>query len=115
MRKLSSILVAVCMLTAGSLFANNLSSNEPQKELSNLIETLLDDYADFAFEIQDDLTAVVKFTLNEHKEIVVLSVDTQDPKLEAFVKSRLNYETADLEACKEGRVYTVPVRIHVVN
>ena len=115
MRKLSSMLVAVCMLTAGSLFANNLPSKEPQKKLSNLIENLLDDYADYAFDIQEDVLAVVKFTLNEHKEIVVLSVDTEDANLETFVKSRLNYEKADLEDCKEGRMYTVPVRINVIN
>lgn len=115
MRKLSSILVAVCMLAAGSVFANNLPSKEPEKKLSNLIENLLDDYVDYASEIQDDLTAVVKFIVNEHKEIVVLSVDTEDANLESFVKSRLNYEKADLEECKEGRMYTIPVRFNVLN
>lgn len=115
MRKFSSFLVAACMLAAGSLYANNLPAKEPQKNLTSLIETLLDDYADYAFEIEDDLTAVVKFTVNEHKEIVVLSVSTEDANLESFVKGRLNYEKVDSEDIKEGRNYTVPVRINVTN
>ncbi|MDH3796007.1 MAG: hypothetical protein OER83_03950, partial [Flavobacteriaceae bacterium] len=58
-----------------------------------------------------DITAVVKFTLNAEQEIVVLSVQTDDDSLETFLKYRLNYQKVELENFKEGRTYTVPVRI----
>ena len=108
MRKFSLFLVAVCMLAASSLYANNETLKDPKKELSQQIDALLDKYA---FEVTEDITAVVKFTLNADQEIVVLNVETSDASLEAYVKGRLNYQKVELENFKEGRTYTVPVRI----
>lgn len=108
MRKFSLFLVAVCLLTAGSLYANNDPSSDPKKELNEQIDSLLDNYA---FEVEEDITAIVKFTLNADQEIVVLSVQTNNDSLEAFLKYRLNYQKVELENFKEGRTYTVPVRI----
>jgi len=108
MKKFSLFLVAVCLLAAGSLYANNDPSSDPKQELNEQIDSLLDNYA---FEVEEDITAVVKFTLNAEQEIVVLSVQTNDDSLEAFLKYRLNYQKVELENFKEGRTYTVPVRI----
>ncbi|NND16307.1 MAG: hypothetical protein HKN89_08265 [Eudoraea sp.] len=108
MKKFSLFLVAVCLLTAGSLYANNEPAKDPKKVLSEQIDVLLDKYA---FEVEDDITAIVKFTLNSDQEIVVLIVDTENDSLEAYVKSRLNYQKVELDNFKEGRTYTVPVRI----
>ncbi|MBT8235385.1 MAG: hypothetical protein KJO04_04260 [Bacteroidia bacterium] len=108
MRKFSLFLVAVCMLAAGSLYANNETLKDPKKGLSQQIDLLLDKYE---FEVTEDLTAVVKFTLNADQEIVVLTVETSDASLEAYVKGRLNYQKVELENFREGRMYTVPVRI----
>ena len=96
------------MLTAGSLYANSDTSKDPKKGLSQQIDSLLDKYE---LEVAEDLTAVVKFTLNADQEIVVLTVETDDDSLEAYVKGRLNYQKVELENFKEGRMYTVPVRI----
>ncbi|MDH3699639.1 MAG: hypothetical protein OEQ81_13330 [Flavobacteriaceae bacterium] len=108
MKKFSLFLVAVCFLAAGSLYANNDPSSDPIQELNEQIDSLLDNYA---FEVEKDITAVVKFTLNAEQEIVVLSVQTDDDSLETFLKYRLNYQKVELENFKEGRTYTVPVRI----
>jgi|GEM_PF-421213 len=108
MKKVSLLLVAVCLLAAGSLYANNETLKDPKKELSQQIDALLDNYE---FEVAEDITAVVKFTLNADQEIVVLTVETNDDSLEAYLKGRLNYEKVELENFKEGRTYTVPVRI----
>ena len=51
------------------------------------------------------------FMLNDKKEIVVLSVDTDKEDLEGFIKSRLNYKQVDLSNFEQGKKYTVSVRV----
>ncbi|MEX0289032.1 MAG: hypothetical protein AB3N14_07955 [Flavobacteriaceae bacterium] len=108
MRKFSLFFVAM-LLSVGTLFANVDKPKNPNKTLSAQIGDLLDNNP-FIVEY-DDLTAKVKFTLNQDKEIVVLRVETDNEVLEAFVKNRLNYQKVDLQEYREGRTYTVPVRI----
>jgi len=113
MRKFSLVLVAAMLLTTGGIFANDSKIDskkaDPDKTISTQIAELLDDNSFVLGE--DDLTANVKFMLNDQKEIVVLSVDTEDKALEGFVKSRLNYKRVESKDCKKGETYTVPVRI----
>ncbi len=56
-------------------------------------------------------TYPVRFTLNNEHQIVVLSVETENLVLADFVKKKLNYKEVDLERYKEGKIYTIPVRI----
>lgn len=109
MRKFSLVLVAAMLLSVGGIFANNPKKANPEKTLSTQIAELLDNNP---FIVADhDLTAQVKFMLNNKKEIIVISVDTDNELLEGFVKSRLNYKKVDSKDCKRGETYTVPVRI----
>ena len=66
---------------------------------------------DNKFSVSEDLTADVRFTINDKDEIVVLSVSTSDKALEGFIKGRLNYKK--VVNAQEGKTYTVPVRIAV--
>lgn len=109
MRKLPVVLVAAILFSAGNLFANDSKTTDPKEALAIQISHLLEDNS---FIVKDhELTAKVVFTLNNHKEIVVISVDTEDEVLERFVKSRLNYQTVELASIEEGKMYSVPVRI----
>ena len=49
--------------------------------------------------------------LNSDKEIIVLSVDTDQEALEGFIKGRLNYQEVNTDEYEEGKKYTVSVRI----
>ena len=113
MRKFSLVLVAAMLLTTGGIFANDSKTNpkkaNPSKTLSTQIADLLDD--NFFVLKEGDWTANVKFILNSANEIVVLSVDTDNHLLEGFVKSRLNYQKVELTGFREGKTFTVPVRI----
>lgn len=109
MRKLSLVFVAALLLASGNVLANDTEGVKPAKSLSNQITKMLEDNS-FSDE-QSDLTAQVRFTLNNEGEIVVLSVDTEFVNLERFVKSRLNYQKVDISNIEEGKLYTVPVRI----
>ncbi|HMB63504.1 MAG TPA: hypothetical protein VKN36_10550 [Eudoraea sp.] len=109
MRKISLVLVAAMLCTAGNVVANHTNPKDPGKLLSTQIGKLLQD--NFFIVENTDLTAKIRFTINEENEIVVLSVNTENEVLEAFVKSRLNYQKVRLQGIKEGRMYTVPIRI----
>lgn len=109
MRKFSLFLVAVCLLVSGSLIANDKTKKKPQK-VSDQITVLLEDNQ-FVVAENQDITAKVKFMINEHGEIVVLSVATDNARLESFVKGRLNYQKIESDDFKVGRLYTLPVRI----
>ncbi len=96
------------LLFSGSVFANVPEGKDPGKKLEREVRNLLIGYA---MSTEKDLEATVLFTVNKEKEIVVLSVDTNDKALEYFVKSRLNYHKVQDNEIPEGRRYTIPVKI----
>lgn len=112
MRKISFVLVAAMLLTVGNAFANNNPKDrvEPSKSLSAQIGEILDDNN---FKDNDNgAHALVLFTLNKDKEIVVLSVESDgNNALEGFIKSKLNYHQVELADFEEGKKYTVSVRV----
>jgi len=108
MRKISLSFLAAALFVVGTVSANPTANMEPTKKLSSQIHKMLETNS---FNVEDDLIANVRFTINKEGEIVVLSVDTTDDVLEGFVKVRLNYQKVELTNAKVGRVYSVPVRI----
>jgi hypothetical protein len=109
MRKLSLVFVAAMLLTTGNILANDSVKTDPTKKLSAQIGELLAN--NYLTDNQVNLTAQVRFTLNNAGEIVVISVDTDNERLEFFVKSKLNYQKVEVTGSKEGKMYTVPIRI----
>ncbi|WP_291871528.1 hypothetical protein [Maribacter sp.] len=109
MKKISLVLVAAMLLSTGSILANNLDGLNPTKTLTAQISKLLSSNDLTEYEV--NVEAQVRFTINKDREIVVLSVDTDNGTVEEFVKSRLNYEKVDMSNYVEGRLYTMPVRI----
>jgi ribosomal protein L7Ae-like RNA K-turn-binding protein len=109
MRKLSYVIVAAMLLSTGSILATSTELDEPTAGISEQIHEML---ADNSFsEGECNSTAQVRFTLNDKGQIVVLSVETESENLERFVKSKLNYKKIEISNVKEGKLYTVPVRI----
>ncbi len=109
MRKQSLVLVAAMLLSSASIFANNVTDNDPTNNLSTQISEIL---SDNAFTEEDtDLRAQVRFTLNNEGEIVILTVDTESNKLESFVKRKLNYRVVQSNDVEEGKMFTVSVRL----
>lgn len=106
MRKMSLFLSAALLFVATTFAAD--PADKPTKKLATQIQEMLDNNN---FKVVDDLTADVRFTVNQEGEIVVLSIDTDSNRLAGFVKGRLNYQKVELVAVEEGKIYTVPVRI----
>jgi len=113
MRKVSVLLVAAALLISGNVMATEGKtgpSTDPESKICSQIGDLLDKNS-FDLEEDEDLTASVRFTLNDEHEIVVLSVDTENDRLEDFVKTRLNYHKVADQNLMEGKIYQVPIRI----
>ena len=114
MKKISLLLIAAMLLSFGNVFANQPSSVsnskvDPEKKMTIQIGEML---SENSFIHQGyDLLAQVRFTLNKEGEIVVLSVATEDERLEAFVKSRLNYQKVSLTGYEEGEIFAMQVRV----
>lgn len=110
MRKLGVVLVAAMLLTSGNIFANDLKKGvKPSKTLSAQISKLLK--VNSFGSTYDGAFAKVLFTLNNDKEIVVLSVNTDEKKLKSFITAKLNYKEVVLDNFEAGKNYTVSVRI----
>ncbi|WP_298487699.1 hypothetical protein [uncultured Maribacter sp.] len=110
MRKISLVVVAAMLLSAGNLLANNTSDEDkPNKTLVTQISKLLS--KNTLTESEVDATAYVRFTVNAYSEIVVLSVKTENAVVESFVKAGLNYQKVDVTKMIAGKVYVMPVRI----
>ena len=113
MRKISLVFAAALLLSAGNVFATDGTSaiENPNVKIGTQIESLLEEHNGYNLGEAEELTALVSFMLNDEKEIIVLSVDTEDERLERFVKARLNYEKVVDQDLKEGKTYKVPVRL----
>jgi len=109
MRKISLVLVAVMLLSAGNLLANNSSEDKPSKTLVAQISKMLS--KNLLTENEVNITAHVRFTVNSNSEIVVLSVKTDNDVVENFVKASLNYKKVDLTKMEKGKVYVMPIKI----
>ena len=113
MRKISLVFAAALLLSAGNVFATEVpfAIENPKAKICEQIESLLEESNGYNLGDAKELTALVRFMLNDEKEIIVLSVDTEDERLEHFVKARLNYEKVADQNLKEGIAYKIPVRV----
>ncbi|WP_276167625.1 hypothetical protein [Zobellia alginiliquefaciens] len=109
MRKISLFLVAAMLLSVSTVSANEGENKKSAKKLSVQIYDLLSYNSLTSNEV--DQTAFACLTLNENREIVVLSVDAANEVVEAFVKESLHNQKVSVNEYKEGRSYTLPVRI----
>ncbi|MDX1327130.1 MAG: hypothetical protein R3299_05445 [Arenibacter sp.] len=110
MKKLNLILVAVMLFSVGSVFANSGLEEESPKGLTQQINELLTRNVPLSL-MEEDMSAVVYFTVNTEKEIVVLSVMTNEEALDAYIKSRLNYEKVKCTELEIGETYKIPVEV----
>ncbi len=112
MKKVSLLLVAAALLISSNAlaFEGESSPKDPESEICTQISDLLRKNR-FELQSKGDLTAFVRFTLNGENEIVVLSVETEDDRLEGYVKARLNYHKLGDQDFEEGKLYHLPIRI----
>lgn len=106
MKKIKVLCVAAALAFSGVALAGT-EPNQEQK-LNKEIGQLLDNPT---FNVEDELTAYVTFTLNDKDEIVVLTVDSDSSLVESFIKNRLNYKKVATKLNTGTKFYKVPVRL----
>ncbi len=112
MRKFSLVVASAFLMFTGSIMAHGTETKTADPStLSTQIAKMLSE--NNFLESNTDLTAQVRFTLNNEGQIVVLSVKSENEVMVGFVKSRLNYQKVEVTKVEEGKIYTVPVRIAV--
>lgn len=109
MKKLKLFVLALGLFTINMTAANLKPINPTQELRTEIVDLIGSNYMDQI--IADELEADVLFTVNSKKELIVLSVDTDNDQLESYLKSRLNYKKVDFRPGKNGEIYLLPVKM----
>lgn len=91
--------------TVSATSTETTSKNQLRTELIDLLGSF-EQHID-----QASITANVAFMLNNNNEIVVMSVDSDNKSVVAYVKSRLNYKKVNAPGISKGEVYVMPLKI----
>lgn len=104
MKKLQLFLLAL-LVSAGSILN---AKNSPEESFTAEVYELLEN---LPIEIEEELRVNLVITFNDQNEIVVLSVDNDDPYLKSIIKERLNYKKVNSVLDTSIHEYKLPVRI----
>ncbi len=104
------VLVAIIAFSSTVSASTNLSEKVDEPNLiSETVSKLLERPY---FQLNEDINTKVEIAINKDKEIVVLSVDTKDKKVENYIKSRLNYKKIPNDVIVDGvEHYTIPIKM----
>lgn len=104
-------MAAALLFSVSALATEGRKANKetPKSTICAEIGHLLKDNK-IVLEGQDELSAWVSFTVNEEREIVVLTVRTDSEMVERFIKAKLNYQSVGNTGLLPGSTYEVPIR-----
>ena len=90
MKNLKLLVLALGLFTI-NLTASNLNPINPTDDLRiEIVDLIGSNYMESIS--TNELEADVLFTVNSNKELIVLSVDTENEQLESYLKAKLNYK-----------------------
>ncbi|WP_299678378.1 hypothetical protein [uncultured Tenacibaculum sp.] len=107
MKKLVTLIVVT--LINFSAFANN---DKPVKAVKAELRTEIIKLLGKAdFDYKRDINTSIEFTINNKGEIIVLTVNSDNTNVDAYVKNKLNYRVVTTEANVVGKTYKMPLTI----
>ena len=110
--KTLKMLVLVAIITFSSTVSASTNLSEKVDEPNLISETVSKLLERPYFQLNEDINTKVEIAINKDKEIVVLSVDTKDKKVENYIKSRLNYKKIPNDVIVDGvEHYTIPIKM----
>ena len=102
------VLVAAIAFSTVLSATNPTNSKSENSKLSYEIQKFLTSHD---FDFKNEVTAEVMITLNKDQEIVVLSVDNDNPQVESYIKSKLNYKKLSTKYLGNDKMFKVPVKL----
>ena len=109
MKSLKLFVLAVALFTI-NVSAANLNPVKPTDELRVEIVDLIGSNLNANMKAPE-YAAEVLFTVNNNRELIVLSVDTENTQLESYLKRKLNYKKVNHKPNKNGEIYLLPVKM----
>jgi hypothetical protein len=109
MKELKLFVLALALFTI-NVSAANLNPIKPTDELRVEIVDLIGTNILAEME-EDEYNAEVLFTVNNNKELIVLSVDSENDQLENYLKRKLNYKKVNHKPSTHGEIYLLPVKM----
>ena len=106
--KLFALVIAIGL----SSFAT--ANTKPIKEKNvqpTIVETVGELLEKPNFDINQEFTATIQLMVNAKNELVVLNVQTENGKVESFVKNRLNYKKLPFVVTVRNTPFNVPLRL----
>ncbi len=111
MKSIKLLLAVFAFASSMMTFATNptLDNKKVNVEVSQQIQGLLKNPE---FEVQRSMNVIVKFTVNDNNEIVVLSVNSYSnvKQISSFIKERLNYKKLNTKV-KSKAIFILPVKM----
>lgn len=110
MKYLKLFVLALALFAFNVTTAANTNPVKPSDELRVEIVDLIGSNLN-AEMVDDEYQADVLFTVNNNKELIVLSVESDNRQLESYLKRRLNYKKVNYRPSKHGEIYLLPVKM----
>ncbi len=109
MKAIKFLFVALLSVCSLSVYAGNGNSGPAgEEEVRSFVKDRLS--TDYLVEYNPDgLKVKIKFLINEDNEVIVLTTDSSDVDLDAYIKRRLNYETIESDDLNKGKTYILSV------
>ena len=108
MKTVKTLLLALVITCSSALSASADKEPNGTKAVAKEVASLLKKPN---FKLDKDVLVFVKFTLNDDHEIVVLSVDSEDSKIENYIKKRLNYVKLKSKSNTGDKTFIIPIRM----
>ncbi|MEN8187975.1 MAG: hypothetical protein ABFR05_12670 [Bacteroidota bacterium] len=110
MKKLNVLIIAFMLFAMNVSAAVLTNPVKPTDKLRAEIVDIIGPNCPYEYD-KDECTAEVLFTVNNDKEIIILSVTSPNIKAEPFLKSKLNYKKVSHTPAKTGEIYLLPLRM----
>lgn len=110
MKNLKLFVIAIALFSINATAAD-FHPIKPTDELRVEIVDMIGSDFNNEMMIAEHNEANVLFTVNSKKELIVLSVDTENEQLESYLKWKLNYKKVDYRPSKNGEIYLLPVKM----
>lgn len=109
MKSLKLFVLAFALFTI-NVSAATLNPIKPTDELrTEIVELIGSSYMDEMEE--NEYSADVLFTVNSKRELIVLSVESDNHLIENYLKRKLNYRKVDHRPSEPGEIYLLPVKM----